>query len=220
MIGWKKTERILEKTRARVVELLRHGARTTDELAAELGLSDNAVRAHLATLERDGLVQAGGERRDGRVGKPATVYEITPDAEPLFSQAYLPFLRSLLAALGERLSKEQLDRLLADVGARLAGGVRPLSGDLRQRVHAASKLLNHLGGLSSVEEMDNGAGYLIQSRGCPVGEAVQEQPEVCGAIVTLLSELTGGEVRSCCQRSGRPSCCFEVRPGQAGGRRA
>lgn len=219
MIGWKKTERILEKTRARVVELLRHRARTTDELAAELGLSDNAVRAHLATLERDGLVQAAGERREGRVGKPATVYQITPDAEPLFSQAYLPFLRSLLAALGERLSKEQLDRLLADVGARLAAGVRPLSGDLRQRVHAASRLLNHLGGLSSVEGLDHGAGYLIQSRGCPVGVAVRERPEVCEAMVTLLSELTGAEVRSCCQRTGRPSCCFEVRPGQTRRRR-
>jgi predicted ArsR family transcriptional regulator len=219
LIGWKKTERILEKTRARVVELLRHAPRTTDELAAELGLSDNAVRAHLATLERDGLVGAGGERREGRVGKPATIYQITPDAEPLFSEAYLPFLRSLLAALGERLSKEQLDRLLADVGARLAAGVRPLSGDLPQRVHAASKLLNHLGGLSSVEEMDRGTGYLITSRGCPVGVAVRERPEVCEAIVTLLSELTGAEVRSCCQRTGRPSCCFEVRPGQVRRRR-
>jgi predicted ArsR family transcriptional regulator len=218
VIGWKKTERILEKTRARVVELLRHGEKTTDELAAELGLSDNAVRAHLATLERDGLVEAGGERREGRVGKPATIYRITPDAEPLFSQAYLPFLRSLLAALGERLPPEQLERLLADAGARLAAGVQPLSGDLPQRVRAASKLLNHLGGLSSVEEMDGGR-YLIQSRGCPVGVAVREQPEVCEAIVTLLSELTGGEVRSCCQRTGRPSCCFEVRPGQARGRR-
>jgi predicted ArsR family transcriptional regulator len=219
VIGWNKTERILEKTRARVVELLRHAPRTTDELAAELGLSDNAVRAHLATLERDGLVEAGGERREGRVGKPATIYQIPPDAEPLFSQAYLPFLRSLLAALGERLPPEQLDRLLADVGARLAAEVRPLSGDLAQRVHAASKLLNHLGGLSSVEEMDSGTGYLIQSRGCPVGVAVRERPEVCEAMVTLLSELTGAEVRSCCQRTGRPSCCFEVRPGQARRRR-
>jgi predicted ArsR family transcriptional regulator len=219
VIGWEKTGRILEKTRARVVELLRHGGKTTDELAAELGLSDNAVRAHLATLERDGLVQAGGERREGRVGKPATIYQIPPDAEPLFSQAYLPFLRSLLGALGERLSKEQMDRLLVDVGARLAAGVRPLSGDLQQRVHGASRLLNHLGGLSSVEERDGGAGYVIQSRGCPVGVAVSERPEVCEAIVTLLSELIGAEVRSCCQRTGRPSCCFEVRPRQGRPRR-
>jgi predicted ArsR family transcriptional regulator len=209
-MGPRKPERILEKTRARVVALLRQGPMTTDELAQALKLTDNAVRAHLATLERDGFVQAGGERREGRVGKPATIYHIAPEAEPLFSQAYLPLLTSLLATLGERFSREELENLLADVGGRLATGFAHSSGSLGQRVRAASRLLNHLGGLSTVEEMDDG-GYLIQSRGCPVGAAVSERPEVCEAIVTLLSKLTGAEVRSCCKRTGRPSCCFEVR---------
>jgi predicted ArsR family transcriptional regulator len=215
LIAWRKTERILEKTRARIVDLLRRGPRTTDELAEALGLTDNAVRAHLATLERDGFVEAEGERREGRVGKPATIYRIVPEAEPLFSQAYLPFLTSLLGALGERLSKDQLDALLADVGSRMAASVRPLSGDLGQRVQAASKLLNSLGGLSSVEKADEWTGYIIQSRGCPVGAAVRERPEVCEAMVTLLSDLTGSDVRSCCNRSDQPSCCFEIRPQKA-----
>jgi predicted ArsR family transcriptional regulator len=183
---------------------------TADELAEALGLTDNAVRAHLATLERDGFVQARGERRDGRVGKPATLYQISPDAEPLFSKAYLPLLTTLLAALGERLSAKELAGLLADVGGRLAAGTAHPSGDLSQRVQAGSTLLNQLGGLSSVEEVEAGVRYLIQSRGCPVGVAVKERPEVCEAIVALISELTGASVRSCCARTGRPSCCFEV----------
>jgi predicted ArsR family transcriptional regulator len=183
---------------------------TADELAEALGLTDNAVRAHLVTLERDGLVQPQGERRDGRVGKPATLYQISPEAEPLFSKAYLPLLTTLLAALGDRLSAEELGGLLTDVGSRLAADAGRASGDLSQRVQAASNLLNQLGGLSAVEEVEAGARYLIRSRGCPVGVAVKERPEVCEAIVTLLSEMTEASVRSCCARSGRPSCCFEV----------
>ena len=175
---------------------------TADELAEALGLTDNAVRAHLGTLERDGFVQPQGERRDGRVGKPATLYQVSPDAEPLFSKAYLPLLTTLLAALGERFTAKELSGLLADVGSRLAAGVGHASGDLSQRVQAASNLLNQLGGLSSVEEVEAGARYLIRSSGCPVGVAVKERPEVCEAIVTLLSELTGASVRSCCVRSG------------------
>jgi predicted ArsR family transcriptional regulator len=208
----RKPDRILEKTRGRVVALLRRRAMTTDELAQELGLTDNAVRAHLATLERDGLVQPGEERREGRVGKPATVYHLAPDAEPLFSQAYLPLLTALLGALGERLSKEELEAVLEDAGSRLAAGVGHPPGDLRQRVHAASRLLNQLGGLSSVEETDSKSRYIIRSLGCPVGVAVRERPEVCEAVVTLLSKVVGAEVRSCCQRTGRPQCCFEVQP--------
>jgi predicted ArsR family transcriptional regulator len=185
---------------------------TADELAEALKLTDNAVRAHLATLERDGFVQPQGERRDGRVGKPATLYHVSAEAEPLFSKAYLPLLTTLLAALGERLTAEELGGLLADVGSRLAVAVPHPSGDLSERVQAASDILNQLGGLSSVEEVEAGTRYLIQSRGCPVGVAVKERPEVCEAIVTLLSELTGASVRSCCARSGRPSCCFELAP--------
>lgn len=84
---------------------------------------------------------------------------------------------------------------------------RTLDGDVRihhltpdQRLIDPSLLAGH------------GRRYLIQSRGCPVGVAVTERPEVCEVIVTLLSELTAASVRSCCARSGRPSCCFEIAP--------
>jgi predicted ArsR family transcriptional regulator len=58
-------ERFFGSTRGRLVRLLRGAARTVEELAAALALTDNAVRAHLATLERDGLVQQAGVRRGG-----------------------------------------------------------------------------------------------------------------------------------------------------------
>jgi predicted ArsR family transcriptional regulator len=210
VIELQRPERILETTRGRVLALLRRGRMTTDEIAGALGLTDNAIRAHLATLERDGLVQTEGERREGRIGKPATVYAVSPDGDTLFSTAYIPLLTSLLSALGDRLPAKELSELLEDVGARLAAGVAHPSGELAQRIGAAVNLLNQLGGLSSVEEVDQGQHYVIQSRGCPLGLAVSERPEVCEAIVTLLSKLTGAEVRSCCERRGRPSCCFEV----------
>jgi predicted ArsR family transcriptional regulator len=202
--------RILETTRGKVLALLRREPMTADELASALGLTDNAVRAHLATLERDRLVLPAGERREGRVGKPATVYQVAPDVEELFSKAYLPLLTSLLDVLGDRLEPRQLKPFLRAVGQRLAQNVERPPGDLKDRVTAASKLLNCLGGLSSVEEVKEGSRYSIQSRGCPVGAAVRTRPEVCEAIVALVSELTGTRVRSCCQRGERPSCCFEV----------
>ena len=203
-----KPERLLETTRGRVVALLREGDRTVDELASALGLTDNAVRAHLVSLERDGLVQPG-ERRGGRVGKPATSYRISPEVELLLSKAYMPLLTALLESLGERLPAEQLRPLLQATGHRMAAGIERPRGDLAGLVRAASQFLNQLGGLSAVEELADG-GFVIRSRGCPVGAAVRERPEVCEAMVSLLADLTGAPVRSCCQRGDRPSCCFEV----------
>jgi predicted ArsR family transcriptional regulator len=42
-------------------------------------------------------------RRGGGGGKPAYVYELTPEAENLFPKGYEPVLRRLLDVLAERL---------------------------------------------------------------------------------------------------------------------
>ena len=78
-------ERFFESTRGRIVMLLRRSGRTVEELANSQGLTDNGVRAHLAVLERDGIVrQRGSVRRGSGGGKPAYLYELTPKAEELF----------------------------------------------------------------------------------------------------------------------------------------
>jgi predicted ArsR family transcriptional regulator len=47
-------ERLLASTRGEIIALLR---RSVGEMAEELKLTDNAIRSHLAALERDGLVE-------------------------------------------------------------------------------------------------------------------------------------------------------------------
>jgi predicted ArsR family transcriptional regulator len=48
--------RFLDSTRGQILALLRVESCTVNELAAALKLTDNAVRAHLISLERDGLI--------------------------------------------------------------------------------------------------------------------------------------------------------------------
>ena len=79
---------------------MRRAGFTVDELARELDLTNNGVRAHLATLERDGIVrQSGVVKRESGGGKPAYLYELTPEAEDLFLKAYEPVLYRLLDVL-------------------------------------------------------------------------------------------------------------------------
>src|SRR4051812_15500662 len=91
--------RFLETTRGQVVKLLRRGARTIEELAAAVGLTDNAVRNHVTALERDGMVRSVGIRRTAGAGKPAVLYELHPDADALLSSAYAPVLEAAIAEL-------------------------------------------------------------------------------------------------------------------------
>jgi predicted ArsR family transcriptional regulator len=201
--------RFFESTRGRIVELLRRGSRTVDELARALDLTDNAVRLHLTALERDGIVRSIGPRREGTVGKPAILYEISPSAEPALSRAYLPFLTTLLRALGERLSATELRALMREVGHRLAGTPAKTPDDLAGRARLASGILNELGGATVVER--EGDVVRIRGCGCPLSAAVAEREEVCAAVQTLVRDVVGANVRERCDRGERPSCRFEFR---------
>jgi predicted ArsR family transcriptional regulator len=202
--------RFFETTRGQIVALLRRGARTVEELAASVGLTDNAVRSHLSTLERDGLVRQGGVRRVDGPGKPATLYDIDPQAEPLFSRAYGPVLNALLDELLEQLPADQGEALMVAVGRRLAAAApRPRAdADLESRAATGAALLNSLGGEAQVERKDGAVS--IRGCGCPLSTATARRPEVCRAVESLLTEAIGVPVRESCDRGERPQCCFRI----------
>jgi predicted ArsR family transcriptional regulator len=202
------SRRFLETTRGRVLAHLRRGPATVDELAATLELTDNAIRAHLTTLDRDGLVRQAGVRRGPGAGKPAAVYELAPDAETRFSRAYAPLLTALLDELSTRLQTPEAEALLRDAGSRLAAALPARSADLEDRVRDAVALLNELGGDITIEHGPD--GIRLRGSGCPLSATVTRRPEACRAVQGLLSEVIGTPVVLCCEREPRPRCCFTV----------
>ena len=198
-------QRFFASTKGQVAALLRRGVATVEELARELGLTDNAIRSHLAALERDGLVAQSGVRRGA--GKPAYTYALTPDAERLFPKAYGALLSLMLDVLSERLPPDTLDDVLRDMGHRLAVGQVQSTGDLRARVDGAVALLGELGGLAEVEEQDG--GYVIVGCSCPLAAAVKGHPESCLLAESLLAEVIGAPVRQTCDTECL-RCRFEV----------
>jgi len=204
----KLDNRFFSSTRGRIVTLLRGSTKTVNELAAVLGLTDNAVRAHLLSLERDGLVKQSGIQRGTR--KPHFAYQLTDDSEHLFPKAYDSLLNQLIATLKGRLTPGELENVLREVGRSLAGA-QDLSGDngnMERRLKKALAALEAIGGAARIEKEDGNC--FIRSESCPLAAAVAEHPEVCRLAETLLSEITGLEVREQCDREGSPRCRFEI----------
>jgi predicted ArsR family transcriptional regulator len=201
-----RNSRFFASTRGKILTLLRRTSQTVEELAQELELTDNAVRAHLLVLERDGLVQQSGRRRSS--SKPASVYNLTPTAEELFSKAYGPVLRQLLQELNERMTAEEVEALLRSTGRHLAATWPIPLGEVHTRLERAVDALNELGGLAELERRDG--IYVIQGYSCPLATVVPGHPEVCRLAASLLTELVGMPVQEQCDRGEKVSCCFVV----------
>ncbi len=201
-------KRFFGSTRGRIVTLLRGATKTVNELAADLELTDNAVRAHLLSLERDGLIKQSGIQRGTR--KPHFAYELTDEAEHLFPKAYDALLNQLITTLKGRLTHAELDDVLRESGRSLVAvqALGSRKGDLEERLAHALTAVESIGGAARVES--DGAHVVIRSESCPLAATVAEHPEVCGLLETLLSEIMGTEVRERCDREGTPRCRFEV----------
>lgn len=193
--------------RGRIIALLRRGASTVEELAKELGVTDNAVRTHLQLLEREGVVSATGSRQGPGAGKPATTYAIASAAEATLSSAYAPVLAALLQTLAERTSPSELDSLLREVGRRL-GPVKPKNGSLDTRVRAAADALSSLGAELDVER--TAEGFVLRGYACPLAAVVQGEPQACHAVEEIVAGIVGVPVRERCDRSARARCRFEI----------
>ena len=204
-----RDEKFFESTRGQIVTLLRRSGRTVEDLARALSLTDNGVRAHLAVLERDGIVrQRGSVRRSSGGGKPAYVYELTQEAEDLFPKAYEPVLSRLLDVLSNRVGSEESEELLKSVGRRLAEEHSVRTNDAHARLESAVEIFNELGGLAELEERDGTS--VIRGYSCPLAGVTPDHPEVCRMAETLITELAGVPVYEHCDRGERPRCCFEV----------
>ena len=207
MEAGKLDKRFFESTRGQIVTILRGAPCTVDELATKLDLTDNAVRAHLLSLERDGLVRQSGLRRGPR--KPHFTYELSEEADALFPKAYDALLNQLIGVLKTRLSPSEIEDVLREVGRAVAADA-PEAQDLEGRMKIALKVLEAIGGAAEIERHDD--KIMIAATGCPLAAAVAVHPEVCRLAETLVAEIVKVPVEEKCDREGRPKCRFEIKP--------
>jgi len=180
---------------------------TVGSLATKLGVTENAVRAQIALLQREGIVEIQGEVKGTR--RPAAVYGLRPGADINFSKAYPVILSHLIHVLAKKLDNTEFRTVMRELGQRLASSASRLSGDPRERVKAALNFLKILG--SGAEMTKTDGKIIISSYGCPIAEAVTADVRSCIAMESLLKELTGLPVAEHCNHGEHPSCRFEIK---------
>ena len=200
-------------TRQTILNLLKKSdGLTADQLADQLGITTMAVRKHLATLEREGLVETTPSRRP--VGRPARVYRLSRRADELFPKQYDLLVTDLLADLleldgpgkVEMLLARRAERTRAELEHRLA---RARSFD--ERVQILAQGMDELGYLAVWEKLDDST-YLVSQYHCPIREVASAFPAACRLEAQMYRDLLGVEIeRSCHLLTGGHCCCYVIR---------
>lgn len=189
-----------ESPRDQIIDHLRWGPATVEELAQAVGLTPNGVRMHLAALGAEGVVRRAGVRRMDGAGKPPHLYALTPEGEEGLSRAYPGALVALVDALRATHGDHQLEAVLTEAGKRLAA--ESAEAD-------PIRLLESLGARVRVTSLGDDRVEL-RGAGCPLAASVRRQPLTCELVRAMLQERIGRPVERRCEYGEGPRCCFEM----------
>jgi len=194
-----------------IVEYLqRQGSATIKELEDLLGVTTNAVRQHLTTLQGEGFI----ERRavHAGVGRPHHAYFTTPKVQELFACQCDDLALTLLQEVFQLEGQERALVLLDRVGTRLAGKYASTvrSSLLQERVGELAGTLNGNGVLSDARMKDDNT-FELRTYNCPFHELAQEHREICEMDTNMISKVLGSDVNlSACMLDGHAGCTFVV----------
>ena len=152
-------------TRREIINLLRVvGPLTVGELGERLHITHVAVRRHLTSLERDGLVTSVQQRLP--MGRPTRVYSLTEAADNLFPKKYgammvelLDFMHDTDPALVEDFFRRRGEELVARYGGDVDGDT------LSERVEQLAAIVDELSGngLGVRYETSDDPAYLVDN---------------------------------------------------------
>jgi predicted ArsR family transcriptional regulator len=203
-------------TRERIIRLLLAQPLTIAAMARRLGMTQNAVRAQVALLQREGVAEQQGEVKGAR--RPSILYGLLAGADAQLSRAYPLMVSHLVRLLSEELSSKEFEGIMKKLGRLLASAVPRATGDMTDRVKEAIRFLRALGSIAELTE-ENGR-YMISSDGCPIGVAVAADIRACFSMEAMMRQLTGLEVVQECRHGTRSRCRFVVTPPRGRERRA
>ncbi|QNI56455.1 iron-sulfur cluster biosynthesis transcriptional regulator SufR [Synechococcus sp. BIOS-E4-1] len=166
--------------------LLRQGEISAADLASELGISVQAMRRHLRTLEDEGLVEASPITAGP--GRPSNQWRLTQQGHQHFPDGSDTFALNLLESMAKSLPPETLATLLDRQAHEKAHHYRHQLGDgpLEQRIRRLVRLRSHEGYVSEMVPAENGLGWYINEFHCSVQRIAEEFPAVCDQELQLI----------------------------------
>lgn len=201
-------------TRREIINILRTvGPLTVGELGDRLGITHVAVRRHLTSLERDGLVTSVQERLP--MGRPTRVYSLTDAADELFPKKYgsltlevLDFMNVAGEDLVERFFAARGQSMVEKYGPEVTQGK-----SLEERVSLLTEVQQANGYLAEWSKGEDGS-LVLKEFNCPVHQVSRRYQHACHHELEFFKTVLGTDKveRVECIAKGGTSCRYAIIP--------
>jgi predicted ArsR family transcriptional regulator len=187
------------------------GPMSVNEMAKNLGITEMAIRRHLNTLERDGLIEAKLIRQ--AMGRPMHSYSLTLLADDLFPKNYHQLTLELLGELDSeevsnpvgQLFEGRKQKLVQKYKGRMEGKA------LVDRVAELAEIQNNNGYMVKWET-DPAGHYVFTEYNCPIAHVAKQYNEACHCELALFQNLLDANVeRAECLTKGGTKCTYLIK---------
>lgn len=199
-------------TRDEILYLIKtKGQLSVSELAAELGITEMAVRRHLNTLERDQYIKATLLRQ--AMGRPSNLYTLTAKGHDLFPKNYsdlaLDFLEDIEALEGRKKVEELFERREERLYQKLRERMQGLS--FLEKIKVLESIQNEKGYMVKWEK--KGDCIVFRESNCPISDVASIYNKACDCELSLFQRLLGTEQieRTECLAKGGSHCVYVMK---------
>lgn len=184
------------RTRREIVKQLKQvGPSDAETLATHFNVTAMAVRQHLYTLQKEGLVTYQEVARP--VGRPAKLWHLTAAADRLFPDRYAELTLSLLESMKVAFGEAGFDRLL-EVRTRdqiqLYRAIVPQTAPLPQRLQALAEQRTAEGYMAEVTRQSDGS-FRLAEKHCPICTVATACTGLCQMELEVFQAALGDDIR-------------------------
>jgi len=202
-------------TRSGLLRLLKmRGSCSTSEMAEAMGITEMAIRRHIQSLEKDGIIRSTLVRK--AMGRPSYRYSLTETADDLFPKNYAQLALDLLDQLESfEDGEERITRLFEGRRDRLERRYRSRLSNLspEQKIAALAEIQNESGYMAEcVADAETPGVYTLYEYNCPVAKVARQYRQACHSERQLFERLLDAEVeRTECLADGQIRCTYKIR---------
>ena len=187
---------------------------SVDELSKGLEITRNAVRQHLASLETEGLIEAGNMRPSGG-GRPQQLYVLTEKGKESFPRQYSWLAQLVVASVQREEGAENMGKRLNDIGVGVAQQIRTQYPELtthKEKVEKLAEVMDQLG-YNARNVSQPGGESMIEADNCVFHRMAIKDTEICHLDRGLMETFTDSKIEHDeCMATGGNLCRFKLTP--------